>query len=422
MSGRKIPRKFGAGFGCIYFVPKKEYGRKESPDLKSFFEKHVYKALNKISAISKLEIKLPPSLVFQDFSQLIGFSDYGKNLDEAPYILGLEINFEINISKEYQNNFFKKMEGFEHNLNDTIFLVKIEYNYYCPIFSIISKEMDIPSSAVVLVREYLNKEFDSDTENNVCIETLGPTPLHCEYLLESVAGNHRDISVKHTPRPGYEKIEVNFSFDSEVGFEDSIYYLFFTLYHELDSFYEMVKNKNRMSLECKNVLEMWGEEVLIHNSNFLWRNLRRFDEGRRIEKISRNILEVDFERGRLIQRLKSKYEQTYSELECPEMFSRLAKSELSEIEEMPFEKILTHIEFLESRRINRSILWVTLVSAILGGVVGGVLGSEKLQSILGRLGGQAVQSVNTMAVGNSQRNEKPSQTKIPTVGQRISSN
>jgi hypothetical protein len=109
------------------------------------------------------------------------------DISAEPFSLPLgsfwEIEFNVHLPVRIQKEFISSFES----TGTEDFLVTIKSAYYCPVTFIapIGSESESPSHSVIVLREYLRREFSSRPDSQVTFEVLGPSPFHLDCFIKS---------------------------------------------------------------------------------------------------------------------------------------------------------------------------------------------------------------------------------------------
>ena len=227
------------GIGCFWFAAKGV----EETDFEAFrhdeFLNGIKETLESVDNISSVRIvSLIASLSFPPFAEQLS-DDY----DLFPIINGVEIAFDIFMPKRLQEeySFGRSDVEAEH------FQVSIKYGFEMPVAYISYNlpdgeeiEDQSPSTAVVLIRKYLEKKLQDATK--VKFQLLGPSPFHADFIACGIQKKmeastaHSDLIEDISERmAGYRRFVVKLDTNNADVSEQ-----FIEKYHEIfESFYYM---------------------------------------------------------------------------------------------------------------------------------------------------------------------------------------
>lgn len=130
----------------------------EPDNYKDYYTKELKKNLGQISSIKEINIS---------------FNEIGEKI----------IEFELYIPKRIQEELssFKKEE-----IDTEKFGIIIQDSFHGPVTfvePINSKDLDNPSFAVQVTREFLRREFEKYSSSNMEFTCIGPSPFHAEFIV-----------------------------------------------------------------------------------------------------------------------------------------------------------------------------------------------------------------------------------------------
>jgi hypothetical protein len=229
--------QFGFGVGCAQFVPKNI-----NEEFKSF-DDYIAKlklSLNEIAAIKDVKIQANNNL--RNFSQGLPRPFPRLNDGEFSFLCGgtgveLGILLQLSIPTRTQRSILRREDDANWSGFSEIF-VFINSEYSCPIM-IVRGDGDTalaPSEAVLIVRKFLEKELDDNTNCKFLLDTIGPSPFHANFkIYQAPSGVDKD-QIETSIKRGYDEINyfVRDALSNGVTFSHA---LFRELFDELDLFY-----------------------------------------------------------------------------------------------------------------------------------------------------------------------------------------
>ncbi|WP_147252004.1 hypothetical protein [Blastococcus sp. TF02-09] len=172
------------------------------------------------------------------------------------------------------------------------FLVRTIYSAAGPSTMIVClDQIEEPAGdvAVIVVREFLKRQFGSDAETRPTM--LGPSPFHADCALDAGANG----GFSHTRTPGEEKISL-FTYDSNrYGSElNGLSNLHLELSHELGVFYTLTRYRNRRLYRATQVGDATQELIRAHRAQGLRSALSRlFGTGRLARELGLRVLSAE---------------------------------------------------------------------------------------------------------------------------------
>ena len=257
------------------------------------------------------------------------------------------------------------------------FKVYLRHTFYSPVAFVELLNADEPpgpSSAMVVIRKYLDRECRESSEDLV-FSCLGPTPFHADFHIEARAAQHgaaafeiRDVSSR-----AYSDITFFYSASLFDNTRSAFEQLMEELEDELGLYYK-IQESNSIKYQHWLQIEKLMSRLTKHLERSGWRQIfwRTCTRGRDLEKL--NIGLAEFER-----------EQISDDYSITEAFRNIYTSGLSgflrtyveaEIEGRPVfptKPTTDLLGFIEHRRQKALEFLVVLVAAIVGGVAGSLI-------------------------------------------------
>ena len=171
------------GIGCLWFGRKLENATEDEDPTKHF--EAVRHALEAIPNLEDVEVSVPDRIVLK----YSGFDEIGDVDHFNPLVLGVIIRFRVHLPKRIQDQLLVYRESLAESED---FWVSIHYGTEAPTAIISYDASDPPrkpSDAVVVVRKYLEQQFERI--ENVGFGMLGPSPFHADFVFRegSVRGD-----------------------------------------------------------------------------------------------------------------------------------------------------------------------------------------------------------------------------------------
>ena len=124
------------------------------------------------------------------------------------------VEFSLRIPPRVQEDIIRTIRGQDYSwigLGTDHFMVRTRYFYYGPVtivecLDVDDNEREDPSSAVIVVREYLKHKL-GELEKGIQLECVGPSPFHADFYVYDDDDQERP-HVKHKERRGYDVIDV----------------------------------------------------------------------------------------------------------------------------------------------------------------------------------------------------------------------
>jgi hypothetical protein len=364
------------GVGCFHFGFFPEAGSSRTG--KDYVAK-LRDALEAITNINSVEIDAADDFLDID----LGRDFEGEALKSSQSFFPceqcqIEIKFTIVIPKRVQDALFQDC-GIPHSLDSERFSVHISYGFYFPFTVVLVNDPAAdcePSDGVILIREFLEREFKKLHPEAIRFECLGPSPFHADFFLEEEADDCAPTGTicEREERRGYDCIR----FKWHVGILRNRSEAFESLHTHIETQLQFFYQLNHLSLqralgwsEFSDSLRSLTDKHRAAGVRAVWFNT--FRAGPEIHDAMITLAEFE---GADLQNLHETKRQLIS-LTSAELFEaelqRYVQKEFDEFDKFPVEQAGRILTLLESRRSKRLNIVVTLLAAIVGGAVGALL-------------------------------------------------
>ncbi|MFO1153244.1 MAG: hypothetical protein U1E42_06210 [Rhodospirillales bacterium] len=355
------------GIGCFWF------GRKaEAHDHQAMVgTEHlaaVRRALEAIPNLNNVEIIEPEHMLWHE-------SEWEQEGQEI-YPIDLIIKFNVYLPKRVQDQLFPIRDS---QTDTEYFEVFIYYGYYAPV-SYISYNTDDqlfarPSDSVVIIPNYLEKEF-ARTSENVTFNFLGPIPFHADFWLEGeergtvenfLFTNLGDSGV------GYSSITVKYRSNQFISI-DSAWMLFIrSTYHHIDYYYNAVRQRNDIINVNTEIQDKLDQLLQLQTAGGVRGSLNRF---RKAPKATRDLMILVLQAEMAGLSAGRFLEEAQRRGILPEG-SPFTAATVKEIEDQknrfPIGQIAETVKMFEERYLKNLENGTVLVAGLLGGVVGAII-------------------------------------------------
>jgi hypothetical protein len=269
----------------------------------------------------------------------------------------------------------------ESTLHTEKFSVRIRGAYYFPATFIElnrANNKSEPSSAVIVIRKFLEQQFAEKNPEYIRFESLGPSPFHANFSLAK--GNDKTetydsngFSINCTSPKGYSKFEIHYSSQYFSSFQAAQENLFSLLLDEASVFYRTVHY---------DVLQIngWGiiqdlMNRLIETSKLKGLKAFWFQNFQLSQQVQDMVFALsEFEGNRVLTplSLRMMHQDLTKEGKKPYLQDFLQEG-LDRFQEYPVNQVKDIIELLESRRSKRIDNLVLFMASIVGGIIGAVI-------------------------------------------------
>lgn len=334
------------------------------------------KALNSIPTISNVAIRdTDEEEEDAAFAWAVGSElpnwDEGEGHYPAPDFFHLA--FDIFIPKRLQDELGRPYL----ETGTETFRVHVTYGFESPVTFIVPqapKQGHDPSTAVMLVREYLRHEFATPREG-ISFQCLGPSPVHADFVLQD---DGKGLSPEHPFVGGVEETDaydrVNIAYDATIhaSLDDALDELFFELTSQLSLIYAVA------AAECRAMIR-W-ERLMVEVDSIVRPGPRSYPKrvkdavlrGRALSRLHQTLAEFESNALEDSQYIERSRRQLYRAEPAVSLRS-LVDAEVDDRWEYPIaqvEKLVGHIEAKHSHQVE---LLVVIVASVIGGAVGSLI-------------------------------------------------
>ncbi len=296
-----------------------------------------------------------------------------------PLPMFFKLQFDILIPKHVQEEINKEHQ-FSFEINKPI-RVKIEETFNGPITFVLleSDSIDDASSAVVLVREYLEKHFQS---KSVYFEFIGPSPFHANFSLTAAMGSEHitgldenGFSSTTVPCRGYDHICFRYSQDKYKSVQDAFEELSDSLCNELGFFYLVSKIRVQKIRKWEEIDQLY-EQLVETSDNYSWWSriqLILTPHGKLTHQLLYKLTSLEILMVNQSEILDADYDSVYRKGLPTYLQDVIDKEWRKRAESYPTKQISYFLEFHEKRFMQ---IWQTAllaISALVGAVIGAVI-------------------------------------------------
>lgn len=220
--------------------------------------------LEKLHNLSALEIDYEEDSDDQFFE----ITQLPETLEEGeafPSPRSMIIEFHLYIPKRVQDELIKRSA----NTQAERFKVTLWHWYFGPVAFVECMEAGedcSPSTAVQVVREFLEREIDK-LDTPIAFESLGPSPFHMNFFALHVPTQSEEVLTKETRLQGYDRLDISFRDPDSL-----LWSVYFELLSELDLYYQLIRQNRLRAAEWGQLADQWQElrkqtdiEVPIYN-------------------------------------------------------------------------------------------------------------------------------------------------------------
>ncbi len=336
------------GIGCLYFTAR--------PGQDLSWEEAVKESLNSLARVSDVEV------------------DLGVLLDaeaQAPagwYPTRGMLRFHLYIPLEEQKELHELLRHVP--LNAEYFVVMVHFRYFEPVAFILPQgaPSNDGTSAAVVVREYLHREF-SRQELPAVLHVIGPTPFHADLCVRPAAID-KDFELVRTPGRGYDEFAFLYSRDSFSSVALAAVTLFDNINDELSLFYSMLTRRADRLRERHELLALVQNLIQIYQAKgFTARTRRVFTSSTRIRRVALKAVNAEYQSQDDEQTLHEQMDELYS-ARAAFYFKDYLESEVASHHTAELLAAKEMVSLLDQARQRQIEVTSLFLSAIAGGLAG----------------------------------------------------
>lgn len=359
--------------GCFHFGVT---NKMPSPFSANEYIREVRASLEQIANISEIKIYFNnygshDEKTFESGKEILAFDD---GSDWFPYLLYLDISFDVYLPRRVQADLLKKSEDSLSTQSER-FRVLIRNGYHSPVAFVLSLDAVTgkcsASDAVVLLKRYLEAELRKQA-GKLMFESVGPSPFHGDFFLEldqqSTASSF-DLSLERLR--GYDRLVFTTNPQEYADEDDAFKELLKVLLDELALFYSLVRLRIAYHRAWAEVESRMFEVITSEAKKGTCARIRRVcTHGKKlgflIDSLCRFRAYVLSESQRIGEAYRIAYKRDgYLKPYVDDEFTNPPKFPIEEVSELVRFREQRHNKFWETIAV--------LMSAILGGVVGSFL-------------------------------------------------
>ncbi|MBA7492338.1 hypothetical protein ES702_02888 [subsurface metagenome] len=374
-----MENKLSFGIGCFHFGIKKTSPFKFKG---SEYIKELRTALQSISNIDKIDIRYLDEFKNWSFDlapQELPNIGEGKGFFPKPWymVIGFEMYIPFRIQAKLLGRKALSLETFTER-----FKISLHYAYHFPVTFIEpvnpSQESD-PSTAVKLVREFLEQEFKSSKSDYIQFEYLGPSPFHANcYIQPGETKDYNNVGwefqAKIYSQEGYNEVVFYFNPGIFTKAEKAKEIIKEKIQHELGLFYKIVQLEVVKMHNWERIEKLTEDLVSIQRITWVKSFLKKvFILPKHINEAFISIAEFESDEIFFNSTIQNDYRYFYSDKKVDTYFQSYIDNRIKEKLTYPAKQRFQLISFFEGRRIKSVENFVIFITAIISAVIGGVI-------------------------------------------------
>lgn len=252
------------GVGCLHFSFKG--GSKKEITVQEYIDE-VRSSLEKLSNVSDVEMFFDEDV--KDEKIDISENTHMNDGDPChPHIPFFELSFSLYLPRRVQSEVINRDQEYLDTDTDN-FRVLFKHDWHGP-FTVVecvsAGEESSPSTSIQIVREYLKREIDSNSEI-LKFDFVGPSPFHANFFLNQCKQKAFDDSssfeLTHAKIPGYDNLKFEYQESKFESVELAFQALISEISSEIAFFYELkiinsrrISSWDRIQKDLHNLLEL----------------------------------------------------------------------------------------------------------------------------------------------------------------------
>lgn len=357
------------GVGCFHFGIQKDIPFKIT--MADYFD-NLRAALNSITTVTDINIDSEDE--YQDHEMYIEeeVDPINKGQGYFPDLSYASITFKISVPERVQIETLKKV-NLEYTPTAENFKVSLLYGWHMPVcIAELINPIDAtnPSAAIVMLREFINREFTKE-DKEIRFEFIGPSPFHADFHI-SFSKEVKELSYTckiNRTQYGYDKIVYKAAGNRNL-IVDMINE---EIRNELGVYYQLIQYENYMMFGWEEVQQSMERLLSLNTTTgYLNRIIRIIRQSKVIHEVINRLAQYETD---VI------YDKYFSNRSIKEIYDKPGqKSFRLYIDEVlngklmyPSKEIKSLVMFYEDRRFKSREIFTILLSGLLGGSLGYIL-------------------------------------------------
>jgi hypothetical protein len=282
------------------------------------------------------------------------------------------LRFRLHIPLEEQKELHELLtylpNGPEH------FVVMVYFRYFEPVVFILPQGVTSYTSlvsAVVVVREYLRREF-SKRELSTELHVIGPTPFHADLCVKPAAVDEK-FELVRAPGTGYDRFTFLYSTESFSSPEMAAVTLFASVSDEVSLYYSALARQEDSLRERREILALVQNLIDIYQAKgFRARVRRAFTSSTKIRRVALKAVNAEYQAQDDEQALRGEMDELYS-ARAVFYFKDYLESEVASrhaTDLLAAKEIVSLFDQARQRQIEVTSLFL---SAVAGGLAGALV-------------------------------------------------
>ncbi len=360
------------GVGCFNFGIR--YKSEFLFDTKSHV-KNIELTLKKITAIRELTIYHDKDLEYS--VRITEAPTELRNGGNFPVVDFLRITFSLYIPSRIQSDLIGEAAEYRLSGIERFKLTMLD-SFYGPVAFVecvdVLSEACSPSTAVKVVREFLEKEF-SKIDSEITFEFIGPCPFHANFYILNKENERaiNEIEFSEIEQKGYNKIVFKYNEDIFETENEALLYIYEELTNELALFYAITRENVMQMRSWSNIEKNIEQFNLMNQEQGLFKNLKnKYSASNLTKKLINSLYVFKAENERYHHRVDHWINEMY-DTSSVVYLKKYIKSRSGRCLHYPVDSVCDWIKHEENRSMKYFELSVRFSTAIIGGIIGSVI-------------------------------------------------
>ena len=352
--------------GCFWFAPKGGIPKDRRSFNPNEFAQKIIQALERIESITNIE-KFGNSEACSFRSIHVYPSEEVWTTVFANWIISFDIFIPSRLIKEYC---ILPTDSHEKFHIDVVFNMDLPVTYLSYDIARNEEETCKPSGAIVAVRKHLESKISNDPEIRFGI--IGPTPFHADFIVDRVTDQVEPILVKERVKRDRGYLDLVFKVP-ESG-DRALLNIIKEKNRDSSNYYKLVDLRNRSLSNSVNILATVEDMLSAPETQGPIASYKGYRTlGKEIDRISQTIIRERMQRVQLAKLITDSDRDNKMSVGTPlqRPFDELRDHD----DALPWDDISDIIKLLEERRQKYISNAVAMLSGLLSGFAGAVLGS-----------------------------------------------
>jgi hypothetical protein len=355
------------GVGCFHFELAKKPGEDVEPTHYAAQVKAHLSLYPNVEEVAIEPYRFSSGLEYE--AELDDDGDISAGIGVAPYPIDWSFRFRLNIPLRLQREILEESRCLETERID----VAIHYAGELPVAIVEGHGADLshPSTAIVLVRRYLDQYAPKDT--GVIFRFIGPSPFHADFFVR-FEGPEGTADVEIVEQRGYD--DINFIGGIELGpakRADFIAAAHQGTAAELGVYYGLIQHRNRLNREWSMLtdqIDQLVEEAIARRGWLTPKYMPRWRS--KLDTAALNLVRFKLCADAAVTSTAESLNEL-AKKETQDFLRRYADRELLQMRQFAIQDFSEMLKLLEKRSHAEATNVTVLVATLLGGLLGAVL-------------------------------------------------